>query len=72
MTGTDSAAAAYYVNTESVEFITDTETDFITTDFVRPTDQDATTAQVLWMGANTVNNRRKNGLHYGVSKTITA
>lgn len=70
--GTYSASAAYFMNTETLEFITDTETDFITTDFVRPTDQDATTAQILWMGANTVNNRRKNGLHYGVSKTITA
>jgi hypothetical protein len=70
--GTNSAAAAYFVNTETIEFITDTETDFITTDFVRPTDQDASTAQILWMGANTVNNRRKNGLHYGVSQSITA
>lgn len=70
--GTYSASAAYFVNTETVEFITDSETDFITTDFVRPTDQDASTAQILWMGATTVNNRRKNGLHYGVSKTITA
>lgn len=70
--GTNSAAAAYFVNTETVEFITDSETDFITTDFVRPTDQDASTAQILWMGATTVNNRRKNGIHYGVSQSIVA
>ena len=70
--GTNSAASAYYVNTESVEFITDSETDFITTDFVRPTDQDASVAQILWMGATTVNNRRKNGVHYGVSQAIVA
>lgn len=70
--GTNSAAAAYFINTESVEFITDSETDFITTDFVRPTDQDASVAQILWMGATTVNNRRKNGLHYGVSQSITS
>lgn len=70
--GTNSAAACYDINTETIEFITDSETDFITTDFVRPTDQDASTAQILWMGANTVNNRRKNGLHYGVSTSITA
>ncbi len=70
--GTQSASGAYFINTDTIEFITDSETDFITTDFVRPTDQDATTAQILWMGANTVNNRRKNGIHYGVARNITA
>jgi hypothetical protein len=70
--GTYSAEAAYFVNTDSVEFITDSKTDFITTDFVRPQDQDAKVAQIMWMGANTVNNRRKNGLHYGVSQSITS
>lgn len=70
--GTNSAAACYDINTETLEFITDSETDFITTDFKTPTDQDASTAQILWMGATTINNRRKNGVHYGVSQSITA
>lgn len=37
-----------------------------------PENQDATVAQILWMGALGVNNRRKNGVLYGISKSITA
>lgn len=70
--GTDSAGAIYFINSESMEFIYDKATDFITTDFVRPQDQDAKVAQILWMGTIGINNRRKCGIMYGISKTITS
>jgi hypothetical protein len=70
--GTFLKSTAYFINSETWEFITDGETDFITTPFVRPQDQDAKVAQILWMGATAVNNRRKNGVHGNVSLTITS
>jgi hypothetical protein len=69
--GSVSKSTCWFLNSESLEIITDSETDFITTPFVRPQDQDAKVAQILWMGAMGVNNRRKNGVHGNVSQTIT-
>ena len=71
-TGTQSASAIYFINSDALSFITDSATDFITTDFVRPENQDAKVAQVMWMGALTVNNRRKLGVMGGISRSITS
>ena len=71
-TGTNSKATIYFINSDALSFVTDSATDFITTDFVRPENQDAKVAQILWMGALTVNNRRKLGVLGNVSKTITS
>ena len=62
----------FFINSEAMSFITDTDTDFITTDFVRPENQDAKVAQILWMGAVTANNRRKLGVMDSILATITA
>lgn len=70
--GTVTASTVFFINSETMEFITDSETDFITTPFVRPENQDARVAQILWMGALTCNNRRKNGQLYGISRSIVA
>ncbi len=70
--GTNSNATIYFINSEAMSFVTDTETDFITTDFVRPENQDAKVAQVLWMGAVTCNNRRKLGVLSSIAQTIVA
>ena len=67
-----SKSTVYFINSDTMSFVTDSETDFITTEFVRPENQDATVAQVLWMGAVTTNNRRKNGVVGNISLTITA
>ena len=64
--GTYTADSVFFINAESMEFITDSQTDFITTPMVRPSNQDARTGQILWMGALGINNRRKNGVLYGV------
>lgn len=70
--GSATVSTIYFVNSESIDWVTDSQTDFITTDFVRPENQDAKVAQILWMGAVGVNNRRKNGVLYSISQAITA
>jgi hypothetical protein len=69
--GSATASTIYFVNSESMDYVVDSATDFITTDFVRPENQDASVAQILWMGAVGTNNRRKNGVLYGISQAIT-
>lgn len=70
--GSATASAIYFVTSETMEYIVESDTDFETTDFVRPENQDAVTAQILWMGAAGCNNRRKNGLLYGISQAIVS
>jgi hypothetical protein len=70
--GTDTHATIYFINSQAMSFVTDTETDFITTDFVRPENQDAKVAQVMWMGAVTASNRRKLGVLSSIVKTIVS
>lgn len=70
--GTVSASTIYFLNTQTWRYIVDSETDFITTPFIRPENQDARVAQILWMGAMAVNNRRKNGVLYGISRSIVS
>ncbi len=50
----------------------DAETNFITTPFVRPENQDAKTAQILWMGTSGVTNRRKHGVLSDINTTLTS
>lgn len=70
--GTYTNGVIYYINSDALAFVTDTETDFKTTDFVRPENQDAKVAQIMWMGATTCNNRRKLGVLSSIVKTIVA
>ena len=70
--GTPTTSNIHFINSQTMEFICDAQTDFITTPFVRPENQDAKVAQILWMGALGINNRRKNGVLYGISRSITS
>ena len=70
--GTIDESVFYFINSEAMDYIVDAETDFITTPFMRPENQDATVAQILWMGAMGMNNRRKLGNLDGVAQTITS
>lgn len=70
--GTVSASNVWMINSKTIEYIVDEETDFITTPMVRPENQDARVGQILWMGALCTNNRRKNGVLYGISRSIVA
>lgn len=70
--GNPAKSTAYFINSTFFELVVDSGTDFVTTPFVRPQDQDARTAQVLFMGELTTSNRRKQGVLANISKTITA
>lgn len=57
----------YFLNSKYISFVVDKETDFITTPFVRPTNQDGKVAQILFMGNTTVNNCRRHGKLTGIT-----
>jgi hypothetical protein len=70
--GTVALSTIVFINSETMEWVYDSESDFITTPFVRPENQDARVAQIMWMGAIGCNNRRKNGVLMGISQSITS
>jgi len=67
-----SYGTAFMINTKFYKLVIDTETDFVTTPFVRPENQDAKTAQILFMGNSTVSNLRKLGVGVGISQSIVS
>ena len=60
--GSPTEETVYFVNSRFMELVVDSQTDFITTPFMRPENQDAKVAQVLFYGELTTNNRRKLGV----------
>jgi hypothetical protein len=48
----------------------DAETNFATGPFIKPENQDAKTAQILWLGAVGCSNRRKQGVVGGIDTTL--
>lgn len=70
--GTVTASTIWFLNTEYWWYLVDMETDFVTTPFLRPENQDASVAQILWMGATAVSNRRKQGVLYGIARNIVS
>lgn len=69
--GTVALSNIHFLNSESMVWVRDAQTNFVSTDFVRPQNQDAKVSQILWMGALGTNNRRKNGVLKGISQSIT-
>lgn len=67
-----STGTMFFLNLEFLELVMDSETDFITTPFVRPENQDAKVAQILAMMNLTCTNRRKLGVLYGIPVPVTA
>lgn len=47
------------------------ETNFVTTDFQKPVNQDAKVKHILWMGGVTINQRRKHGVIGGIARSLT-
>jgi hypothetical protein len=64
-----SLGVIFFMNSKYVEWVVDKMTDFITTPFVRPTNQDARTAQILVMGELCSTNRRRLGILWNTSPT---
>lgn len=55
------------LNSKYITLVIDKATDFITTPFVKPANQDAKTAQILFMGNVTTNNPRRLGKLTGIT-----
>lgn len=61
---------AFFINTKNCKIVYDTESNFINTPFVKPANQDAKVAHILWMGATVINNRRKLGVWDKLPSTL--
>jgi len=59
------------VNSRNLQVKYDGSTNFLTTPFIRPDNQDAQTCQILWYGSAGVNNRRKHGVLSDINTTLT-
>ena len=57
----------YFINTDYLKLETYVGGDFETTDFVKPDNQAARTAQILWMGQLCSSNRRRLGTLHGIT-----
>lgn len=62
----------FFLNTKYLYFIVDSQTNFITTPFTKPENQDAKVAHILLYGNLCCSQMRKQGLLYGVSQSIAA
>lgn len=60
------------INTKFWGVRVDKETNFATTPFIKPENQDAKTAHILWLGSLGVSNRRKQGIGGLIDETIAA
>lgn len=61
------AQQLFMLRSENLKLAYDKDTNFITTKFIQPTNQDAKVAQILWAGQLTCDNMRKNGKLTGVT-----
>ena len=62
----------YMLNTKFMSLQVDSETDFTTTPFVKPENQDAKVANILWLGGVGISNRRKHGVGGDIDTTIAS
>lgn len=55
-----------FLNSENIRLVVDSQSDFITTDFIEPENQTASVAKIIAMLNLTNNNRRKLGIIHGI------
>jgi hypothetical protein len=55
------SGTAYFLNSRYLKFCVHRDADFSTSEFIRPQNQDARTAQILFQGNLITNNRRRHG-----------
>jgi hypothetical protein len=67
-----STSTMFFLNTDFLELVVDSGTNFITTPFVRPENQDARVAQILLMGELCCSQRKKQAVLYGITGGIFA
>lgn len=61
------AGALYMLNSRYLKFTVDKETEFVSTDFIRPENQDAKTSQILLMANMTQSNSARQGVADGIT-----
>jgi hypothetical protein len=61
----------YFLNTKFISVKYDDQTNFVATPFMKPVNQDARVAHILWMGNVCVSNRRKQGVWFNLPRTLT-
>ncbi len=71
-TVTQTRGSVYMLNTQFWGVRVDSDTNFVTTPFVTPNDQDASTAHILWLGGVGCSNRRKQGVGGGIDTSIAS
>lgn len=71
-TVTQTKGSWYMFNTKFWGIRVDKETNFAPTPFIKPENQDAKTAHILWLGALGVSNRRKQAVGGGIDETIAS
>lgn len=62
----------FLLNTDFYKLTIDSETDIVTTPFVRLENQTAKTAKILFMGDACISNARKHGVLFGINNQITS
>ena len=62
----------FMLNSDFYHLVIDSETDMVTTPFVTPENQTASTAKILFMGNAAVSNLRKHGVGMEILQTIVA
>lgn len=70
--GSNAASTFFMLNTKYLQFVVDSQTNFITTPFAKPENQDAKVAHIMVYGNLVCQQRRKQGMLYGVSRSITS
>lgn len=65
--GTSLDEGMYFLNSKNLQLVVHSKRDLITTPFIKPENQDAKVAQILWMGELVSNNRRMLGVLHGIN-----
>jgi len=61
----------YFLSSRFLEYVVHRDANWKQTPFITPVNQDATSAHLLWQGQVTIKNRRKHGVLYDISTTIS-
>jgi hypothetical protein len=66
------AGSLFMLNTNFIDVTYDNETNFINTPFQKPDDQDCKSSHIMWYGATTTSNRKKQGVMFGIATATAA
>lgn len=69
---TSTYGVMYFLNPQFMKIVYESETNFVSTPFQKPVNQDAKFCHILWMGNTTISNRRKFGVIGKIPRTLTA